>query len=329
MVRPKDKLFEQTIFFHDRSVPEASLTSQITRGLRRTPKTIAPKFFYDQRGSELFDAICKLPEYYLTRADVEIIDTYADAIAQALGANIQLVEFGSGSSLKVQLLLDAVQPEIYMPIDISKEHLVLSCQSLARKFPWLTIHAVCTDYSTAHDLPYYGSGLRLSGFFPGSSIGNFEPAEASRFLANVKQLLGPGGAFIVGVDVKKDPAMLEAAYNDKQGITAAFNLNVLARINAELGADIDVDQFEHQAHYNADLGRIEMHLVSRRAQDICIDGEIFHFDALETIHTECSYKYSIGEFQDLARRSGIVAKDVWTDDGGLFSVHLLEVPLAH
>jgi dimethylhistidine N-methyltransferase len=316
---------QSTLVFHDLAVVKDDFASDVSAGLRLPQKQIPPKYFYDKRGSELFDAICTLPEYYLTRADIEIIDNRADEIAAALGRPIQLVEFGSGSSLKVQLLLDALRPEVYMPIDISRDHLLTSAAALSRIFPWLPIHAVCADYTNSLRLPYHRPGVRLAAFFPGSSIGNFEPIDATRFLKSVRNLLDPDGALIIGVDLKKSQELLEAAYNDKQGITAAFNLNLLHRMQKELDAEVRIDCFTHSAHYNPNRGRIEMHLKSRCRQVIHLRGESFAFEVGETIHTENSYKYTVDEFKQLAVQAGFVPLHVWTDTQDLFSLHVMRV----
>lgn len=309
--------------FEDRHPGTASLREAVLAGLARFPKSIPPKFFYDERGSRLFDAICELPEYYPTRTETGILRRIAGEIAALAGGDCLLVELGSGASRKVRLLLEALRPAAYLGIDISRDFLLASTRRLARDYPWLRVHAACADFSQPLRLDHCPTQPRRLGFFPGSSIGNFEPAEAEALLRRLQELLGPDGALLIGVDLKKDQALLHAAYNDRQGVTAAFNLNLLRRIRAELDADLDPNGFAHRAFYNPGPGRIEMHLESRRAQRLRIDGQVFTFQAGETIHTENSYKYSVAEFQALARRAGYRPERVWTDPRGLFSVHWL------
>lgn len=328
MTRLRLSLSQQPVVFYDHYQDPDDFGDQVLAGLEQARKSIPPKFFYNQRGSELFDAICELPEYYLTRADLEIIEDHAGDIADLLEDTVQLVEFGSGSSRKVRLLLDGIQPSIYMPIDISRDHLLASANLLAEDYPWLAVHAVCMDYSRTMELPYYGDGLALAAFFPGSSIGNFEPDSAYRFLAQSRRMLKPGGILIIGVDLKKDISRLEAAYNDADGVTAAFNLNLLQRMNEELDADFDLTQFRHRAFYNEPRGRIEMHIESLRPQTVTVRGRPFSFAAGETVHTENSYKYSVAEFQQLAGSAGFDASAVWTDQSALFSVHVLTARMA-
>ncbi len=311
--------------FYDGHPGDASLLDEVLRGLAAKPKVIPPKFFYDKRGSELFDAICELPEYYPTRTEVAILRDYAGSIARRAGQQCLLVELGSGASKKVRLLLEALRPSAYMGIDISKDFLLESTRKLAADYPWLEVHAACADYSQSLELPHCPSNLPKLAFFPGSSIGNFDPQEALLFLERLKLLLDPDGALLIGVDMKKDPQILEAAYNDAQGVTAAFNLNVLKRIQRELDTDLDPAAFRHDAFYNDDAGRVEMHLVSRREQQVRVDGKRFSFDQGESIHTESSYKYTVAEFHELARGAGYEAEEVWTDPRQFFSVHYLRL----
>ena len=309
--------------FHDADSAVAELRAEVMRGLARSPKSIPPKFFYDQRGSELFDAICLLPEYYLTRAETDILRRHGRDIARLSGRGAVLVEFGSGAAEKVRLLLEALSPAGYLGIDISSEFLTAATARLARDCPWLPVHAACADFSKPLSLDYPPPESKRLVFFPGSSIGNFTPAEAAEFLAHQRSLVGADGGFVIGVDLKKDERVLRAAYNDAAGVTAAFNLNLLARIKRELDAELDLAGFVHDAPYNAAAGRIEMYLVSRREQAIRIEGREFHFAAGERLHTENSYKYSIAEFQSLARRAGYEPAAVWTDAAERFSVHYL------
>lgn len=312
--------------FYDEHCDRGSLYAEAVRGLRARPKAIPPKFFYDRRGSELFEAICRLPEYYLTRTEFSILRAHARDIADLTGPGAVLVELGSGAADKVRLLLDALRPAAYLGIDISKEFLLQATRGLARDYPWLPVHAACADFCQPLTLSYPPPGQKKLAFFPGSSIGNFHPHEAATFMTGLKSILEPGDGFVIGVDLKKDPRVLHAAYNDAEGITAQFNLNLLERMRRELGAMVDVTAFAHEARYNADAGRIEMYLVSRRAQELRIGNEAFTFAADEALHTENSYKYGAEEFQALAREAGYQAQAMWTDADDLFSVHYLRVP---
>jgi dimethylhistidine N-methyltransferase len=316
---------EPDFSFYDLHPPASGFQGEVIEGLSRPQKRLSPKFFYDARGSKLFDAITALPEYYPTRTEIGIIRDFGATMVERVGRGSQLIELGSGSSVKIRLLLDALEPSVYMPIDISRDHLADSAAALAEDFPSLDIHAVCADYSAPVPLPEVEPEARKTAFFPGSSVGNFDPEEARALLRRVATMVGPRGGLLIGVDLKKDEAILNAAYNDCQGITAEFNLNLLVRINRELGADFDLDAFYHHAFYNAAAGRVEMHLVSETGQAVRVDGYRFRFSAGESIHTECSYKYRIEEFQQLARTAGFVPVDVWVDGNDLFSVHYLEV----
>jgi len=313
----------EQVSFHDFEPVTESLKTAVVRGLQGETKSIPPKFFYDRRGSELFDQICDQPEYYVPEVERSILGEFAGEISEAAGIGSLLVEPGAGNSAKVRLLLDALRPSAYVPMDISGRYLQHSAQALAAEYPWLRISAACTDFSgdlrLPPDLP---SGAR-SVFFPGSSLGNFDRAQALDFLRRVRALIEPDGFLLIGVDTKKDTAVLDAAYNDAQGVTAAFNLNLLARINRELGADFDLDGFAHEAFYNEVDGRIEMHLRSLRRQSVAVDGHRFAFDAGERLHTESSYKYSPPEFLELAATSGLRAANYWTDEREFFAVYLL------
>ncbi len=313
----------RTIEFHDLHPTPADLAAEVLAGLRRRPRSIPPKFFYDAEGSRLFDAITGTPEYYPTRTELEILGAHAPEIAERVGTGSLLVEPGGGSCAKVRILLEGLRPCAYVPMDISREHLRLAAEQVAAEFPWLEVHAACTDFTRTLELPARAPEGPRVAFFPGSSIGNFDPPAAVDFLAAVAGLVGPGGFLLIGVDLKKDRTLLDAAYNDAAGITAAFNRNLLARINRELGADFDLAAWGHRAFYNEDLGRIEMHLVSGRPQTVRVAGEAFSFTAGESIHTESSYKYAVDELQQLATRAGFRPEAAWTDGAGLFSVHLL------
>ncbi|MDA8363722.1 MAG: L-histidine N(alpha)-methyltransferase [Gammaproteobacteria bacterium] len=313
----------RAVRFYDRFPPADSFHAEVLEGLGAYPKRIAPKFFYDTRGSQLFEAICDLPEYYLTRAETEILTAHAPEIARLVGPGSLLIELGSGNSRKVRLLLEALQPAAYLPMDISRDHLLRAAHLLAAEYPWLHVHATCVDYSRRFELPFRSDGPRKIAFFPGSSIGNFEPSEAVAFLRNVARVLRPDGALLIGVDLKKEARVLNAAYNDARGITAQFNLNLLARINRELDGGFILDRFEHRAFYNEAEGRIEMHLASRRRQAVPVGGQQILFAQGETIHTENSYKYGLDEFRNLASQAGFRPLHAWSDRRGLFSVHYL------
>lgn len=312
-----------TVHFYDYHPPADDIRVEVLEGLKKKPKQIPPKYFYDQRGSRLFDAITQLPEYYPTRTELDILENQGRAIAEFLGDNCVLVELGSGSSHKIRVLLDALQPAAYVPLDISRDHLRDSAQALARDYPGLEVHAACTDYSGDFELPELPGELPRVAFFPGSSIGNFEPGEAAALLTRIGEHLGRNGKLLIGVDLKKDNGVLHAAYNDSRQLTAAFNLNILRRINRELNADFDVDRFAHHAFFNEQAGRVEMHLVSKTDHQVRVAGTRIDFAAGESVHTENSYKYSVEEFQSLAEDSGYIAQKVWTDKQDLFSVHCL------
>lgn len=312
--------------FHDLSPAADDFRSAVVEGLGRQPRALSPKFFYDARGSTLFDTITGLPEYYPTRTEIALVRKHGSEMAELLGHDGLLIELGSGSEAKIEVLLDALRPRAYMPVDISGQHLRASAQSIAQNHSALDVFAVCADYTRPFELPERVRELPRAAFYPGSSIGNFEPTAATRLLTGVAELLGPGGRLLVGVDLKKDEKRLTEAYNDSQGITADFNLNLLWRIRDELGARIDIDGFRHHAFYNTDAGRVEMHLVATRAQTVVIGEHRFEFAPNDAIHTENSYKYAVDEFVALAAAAGFTSLRVWQDAERLFSVHCLEVP---
>ena len=314
-----------SVVFYDYHPVQANLHDEVLRGLSRPTRSIPPKFFYDERGSQLFDGICGTPEYYPTRTELSILERNIDDISQCVGCECILVEPGSGSSEKVRMLLDDVRPQAYVPMDISKEYLLAASEQLALEYPWLDIHATCIDFTRTMTIPVGDDGSRTVAFFPGSSIGNFEPDDAIGFLKNIAAIVRPRGGLLIGVDLKKEPGILNAAYNDAQGVTAEFNLNLLHRINRELDANFDVTKFDHHAFYNDSAGRIEMHLVSTETQEIKINGDTFRFAVGESIHTENSYKYSVDEFQSLARHAGFELVHVWMDPNKLFSVHYYRI----
>lgn len=314
------------IRFLDLAPAMTSFRDDVLEGLGRRPKALAPKYFYDAVGSALFDAICGLEEYYPTRTETALIERHGAEIAAELGSASALIEFGSGMSRKSRILIEALAPAVYVPIDIARETLLAAADRLAFGFPQLPIVAICADYSRPLATPPLDefAPRRRVIFFPGSTIGNFDPPEAVAFLRNAAAIAGAGGALLIGVDLKKDVTLLEAAYDDPQGVTAAFNRNLLARINRELGADFEVRAFRHRAHYAKARSRIEMHLESERAQRVAIGERTFDFERGETIHTENSYKYSVEEFQALAGEAGFCARRCWVDDRRLFSIHYLQ-----
>jgi dimethylhistidine N-methyltransferase len=309
--------------FHDLAPGEESFRDAVLNGLGYARRTIPCKFFYDERGSALFEAICRLPEYYLTRTEIAILEENTVEIAEQMGRHCRLIEFGSGASTKVRILLQALDhPAAYVPVDISREHLRDAAASLAEDFPALPVVAVCADYTRPFAMPpLLGPDGKRVGFFPGSTIGNFEPDAAVAFLANYARILGPGGEMLIGVDLKKDPEILNAAYNDRAGVTAQFNLNLFERINRELDGDLDIDRFEHVAFYNEIERRVEIYIRSLANQEAWIAGKPVLFTKGELIHTEYSYKYSIPEFRALAAGAGFRPVDTWTDREELFSVN--------
>jgi len=313
--------------FHDLRPDASDFLQEVIAGLSRPQKELPPKFFYDERGCELFEAICALPEYYLTRTETALMREKAAEMARRLGPECLLIEYGSGSGRKTRILLEALRPVAYVAVDIAAGQLAASSRELAREFPGTAITAVCADYTRPFALPQPEPlARRRVIYFPGSTIGNFTVPEAAAFLERARASAGAGGGMLIGVDLKKDAARLDAAYNDAQGVTAEFNLNLLARINRELGAGFELSAFRHRAFYNAAMGRIEMHLESVKEQQVTIAGRAFRFRRGETIHTENSYKYSVAEFQELARGAGFEPAECWTDAERLFAVHYLAAP---
>ena len=299
---------------------------EVLAGLRHPVKRLPSKYFYDERGSQLFDDICELPEYYPTRTEMALLRDISADVAALVGEGATVIEFGSGSSTKIRILLDAlVSPLAYVPVDISREHLLMSAKGLAGNYPDLRVVPVCADYTQPFEVPQIDGEKVRAGFFPGSTIGNFTRSEAISFLQAAATDLGHNNGLLIGVDLRKDVETLHAAYNDSAGVTAAFNLNLLHRINREIGGDFDIDSFAHDARWVPEFGRIEMHLVSVCAQTVSIGGESFEFKSGESIHTEDSRKYDVEGFKDLAREAGWNSVDCWTDPDDLFSIHLLRV----
>ena len=293
----------------------------VLEGLSRPRKSLSPKYFYDAAGSRLFERICRLREYYPTRTELSLTRKHREPMARFAGRGCALLEYGTGEGVKTRLIIEALRPSLYTPVDISEDALARAVPRLARAFPRLRIVPVRGDFSRPLEIPPISDGARRVVYFPGSTIGNLTPDEAYAFLKMTRAQVGARGAMIVGVDLKKNANVLHAAYNDAQGVTAAFNLNLLARINRELGGDFDLRRFVHYAFYEPTAGRIEMHLVSTEKQTVAIGAHRFSFERGESIHTENSYKYSIDEFQALAARAGFRAAKVWTDARRWFSVH--------
>lgn len=315
--------------FDDLEPETDDFLSEVLNGLRAAPKTLPCKFFYDEKGSKLFDQICDLPEYYPTRTETALLEKIGGEVAECIGPHAQIVEYGCGSVKKIRPVVDALdRPVAYVAVDISKEHLLAASSMLATDYPDLEVHAICADFVQPFPVtpPTAYPDARRVGFFPGSTLGNFTREEARALLSSAAKLLGSGGGMLIGIDLKKDVSVLKAAYDDAAGVTAAFNMNLLDRINRELGGDFDLDQFEHHVVHNDVIGRIEMHLRSLCDQTVTIDGNAFEFRAGETIHTENSHKYDIEQFQAMARDAGFEPERVWTDADNLFSVHFLTVP---
>ena len=307
------------------SHPADTLKQVVLAGLSARPKCIPPKYFYDSEGSRLFEAICAQPEYYLTRVEAALLQAEAQAIARSIGPVACMIEPGAGCCAKARFLLGPLQVAAYWPVDISGETLVQAAGRLAADHPALEVVAVQLDFTAAAGfaplLPQLPARGRRLVYYPGSSIGNAGPDEAVALLRQFRALAGKGGGLLIGFDLKKDAARLHAAYNDAAGVTAAFNLNLLARLNRELGADFRLEGFAHQAFYNAEAGRIEMHLISRARQQVTVAGTRVEFAAGESLHTENSYKYTPQEFAALAARAGFAFRDGWQDGAGLFAVH--------
>lgn len=295
-------------------------------GLRRSPRQLSPKYFYDAEGSRLFDKICELEEYFPTRTEIAILRQRADEIREAVGPRRRIVEFGSGSSVKTRLLLRNLRnPAVYIPIEISKSCLRQAARSLGREFPELEVLPVCADYTGTFALPESEAAFEgTTIFFPGSTIGNFLPNQAVAFLQNARRICGGECSLVLGAGLQTDAATLERAYDDARGVTAAFNRNVLWRAKRELGASVNPEAFHHLATYNRDAGRIEMRLVSGVDQAIELDGESFRFKKGDAILTEYSHKFTLAGLNQLAAQAGFVSRKYWTDERQRFSVHYFE-----
>ena len=310
--------------FDDLPAP-ADIRSEVLAGLNSSQKTLPAKYFYDERGSRLFEEITHLPEYYLTRTEIGLLREYADEIAEIIGRGSVLLEYGSGASIKIRLLLEALRPQCYVPMDISREFLIASASRLLDDYEWLNIYAACVDYSQNIALPdqLLNAGTKMA-FFPGSSMGNFTPEQASDFLCRVRSTLGDGGYFLLGVDLLKDESILQAAYDDSQGVTAAFNKNVLRHLNRTLDGQFNEDRFEHKIVVNHLLSRVEMHLVSSIDQMVNIAGNTIALRSGETIHTENSYKYRLEHLIDMAGSCGFECTNIWTDSNEYYALIMLK-----
>lgn len=313
------------VFFEDHQPIADDSRAELLAGLLKNQKQVNPKYFYDHEGSELFEQITQLEEYYPTRTEVSILTQNAAEIAAFCGHDCVLIEPGSGNSEKARLLLEPVKPAAYVPVDISADFLHQSALKLGHEFPWLNIHAICADFADPWQTRTQLPGGRRVIFYPGSTIGNMEPIHATKFLANLRQWIGNDGGVLIGVDLQKPEELLNNAYNDSQGITASFNLNILSSLNKLLDADFNRDNFSHHAFYNSDQHRIEMHLVSNHEQSVQVNGTSISFDKGETLHTENSYKYSLESFASLCNAAGFALEKSWVDEKQLFSVHYLRV----
>ena len=299
----------------------------VLEGLSLPQKTISPKFLYDERGSKIFDKICDTPEYYVTRTEIALLNDIQEELNSLVEPGAAVAEYGCGSSIKIKALLSALpEPSHYIAIDISKSHLIATAKEIALDYSNISVGAICADFMEPIDWPEsaYFESIKRFAFFPGSTVGNLQPSEAIQFLKYVRHLVGDEGTFLIGVDMKKDAGVFNQAYNDAEGHTADFNLNLLHRMKNELGADIDISKFSHKAFYNEKLGRVEMHLISDAEQVIKIDSLEFSFEKGESIHTECSYKYSISEFSELAKKSGFSLLKNWSDKRDFFSIYLMK-----
>ncbi|MEY8262942.1 MAG: L-histidine N(alpha)-methyltransferase [Bermanella sp.] len=324
-VQYQNEQADEGLYFYDFNVQSHDQKQEILTGLKQSPKTISAKYFYDQQGSKLFEAITCLPEYYPTRTEINLLRQYQQQILERAGEQCLLIEYGSGASTKIRLLLDALKPKAYVPLDISKDFLFACAVQLRAQFPWLEIHATCLDYHREATLPaQLPRDFKRVAFFPGSSLGNFTPSESLSFLRGVRATVGDEGALLIGVDLVKDKGTLNAAYNDVQGVTAQFNLNILSHLNHLGDGNFNAQHFSHEAFFNEQESRIEMHLRSDLDQMVYIFGEHFVFKAGESIVTEYSYKFVPQQFERLARDAGFVSHKMWCDAGKNFALFWLE-----
>jgi dimethylhistidine N-methyltransferase len=320
----QDENVDRTISYDFKPGLESFL-AEVLIGLRKPQKELPSKYFYDQRGSQLFERICGLKEYYITRTEASIMQAHIEEMVELVGPRVLVIEHGCGNCEKVRFLMDHLHdPVAFIPIDISQEQLLQVAKELDSVYPQLQVLPVCADYTSSFELPVpKQESKRTVVYFPGSTISNFDPIPAKHFLEHIAGLCGSGGALLIGVDLKKDPAVLHNAYNDREGLTAAFNLNLLARINRELGCDFQLDGFEHYAFYNPRESRVEMHLVSKKGQVVHIEGKTISFAKGESIWTENSYKYNLDEFEQMAAAAGFRVERVWVDEQQWFSVQYL------
>ncbi|MEF8792681.1 L-histidine N(alpha)-methyltransferase [Thiohalorhabdus sp.] len=315
--------------FESDPVPDREeFLADVLAGLSRAPYALSPKYLYDQRGSELFDRICELEAYYPTRTELAILEAQGPAMAERIGPDALVVELGSGSSNKTRALLDHLdRPAAYIPVEIARNHLGDAAERVRSQYPHMEVVPLCADYTRAFTLPRPAAPFaRTLFYFPGSTIGNFDPPDAQAFMARLADLVGPGGGLLIGVDLVKDAAILERAYDDPEGVTAAFNRNLLTRLQHELEADLDPQAFVHRATFNAELGCVEMHLLSLRRQSVRVGGQEIPFDLGQSLRTERSYKYTLAGFEALAEEAGWTVEEVWTDPDRWFSVQLLRIP---
>ncbi len=310
------------VHFYDQGVEAGDVSDEILVGLNKRQKTLSPKFFYDEKGSQLFTEITRQPEYYPTRTEIQLLRDHAGEISELIGEDFLLIEYGSGSSEKIRILLDSLRPSLYAPLDISRDYLAQAAEALGREYPWLEVHATCVDFTAEFELPFESEKRHVS-FFPGSSIGNFERSEAAAFLSRIRSLVGADGGLLIGVDMKKDITVLNKAYNDKSGVTADFNLNILEHINREYDADFDLGRFKHEAKYDVEEGCIQMFLVSTSDQSVNVAGHHFQFSEGEKIHTENSHKYTVDEVLKMAKGAGFTKAKNWLDKDALFGVFYL------
>jgi len=320
-----DKGCAMSVQVHDFAPPADDFRQAVLAGLTGSPKRLPSRFIYDERGSRLFEAILEVPEYYIPRVEIALLRAHGAEIAARAGPHAYLVDYGSGSGHKARLLLDALErPAVFAPIDISREHLLSAAEALAADYPALEVHAICADFLRPFTLPAPRAaavGKRI-GFFPGSTIGNMTPEQRTQFLAAARAMLA-GGGFVVGIDLKKDPARLRAAYNDAAGASAAFNTNILVRANRELSADFDLASFRHRAEYDAAQGRMEIGIESLKAQTVRVGDARFTFAAGEVIITQYAYKFTAEEFAATAEAAGFSPRQVWIDPDRLFAIHFL------
>lgn len=316
---------QEGVYFYDYNLHENDQQKEILQGLKQSPKRISAKYFYDQAGSELFEAITQLDEYYPTRTEIQLLKDYRQNIIEQAGENAVLIEYGSGASTKIRLLLDALKPKAYVPLDISKDFLFDSAIELRQQFPWLEIHATCLDYRQPATLPRgLSPRAKKVAFFPGSSLGNFAPEDALSFLKGVRSTVGNNGALLIGVDLVKSIDTLNAAYNDAKGVTAQFNLNILSHLNQLGKGNFNLDHFKHHAFFNKDKSRIEMHLISKYDQVVSLFGERLTFKKNEAIVTEYSYKFEPESFAQFVQKAGFESEHCWSDDNKNFALFWLQ-----